>query len=158
VLVRSTPAGARVVVDGREYGRTPVAVRDLEIGPHRIRVVQDGYSPVERRVTITGANPAQSMTVPLERPTTPTRTTGTAPPLADVGVERFIGTLVVDSRPTGAKVYVDGRLVGSTPLSLRGVRAGEHAVRLEYDGFRRWSGSVRVVAAEQNKVTASLEK
>jgi hypothetical protein len=41
---------------------------------------------------------------------------------------------------------------------MREVRAGEHAVRLEHDGYRRWSGSVRVVAAEQNRVTASLER
>jgi hypothetical protein len=55
-------------------------------------------------------------------------------------------------------VFLDGRAVGSTPLSMREVRAGEHAVRLEHDGYRRWSGSVRVVAAEQNRVTASLER
>jgi PEGA domain-containing protein len=66
--------------------------------------------------------------------------------------------LVIDSRPTGAKVFLDGRLVGATPLSMREVRAGEHAVRLEHDGYRRWSGLVRVVAAERNRVTASLER
>jgi hypothetical protein len=38
------------------------------------------------------------------------------------------------------------------------VAAGEHAVRLEYDGYRRWTSSVRVVASEQNRVTASLER
>jgi hypothetical protein len=55
-------------------------------------------------------------------------------------------------------VYIDGRLAGSTPLSMRAVRAGEHAVRLEHDGYRRWSSSVRIVAAERNRITASLER
>ena len=42
LLVRSTPAGARVFVDGTEYGPTPVAVRALSPGGHRVRVVRDG--------------------------------------------------------------------------------------------------------------------
>jgi hypothetical protein len=66
--------------------------------------------------------------------------------------------LTVDSRPTGARVFLDGRLVGTTPLTIAAVPAGEHAIRLERDGYRRWSSSVRVVAAEQNRVTASLER
>ena len=35
--VRSTPAGARVFVDGTDYGRTPATVRDLPRGAHRVR-------------------------------------------------------------------------------------------------------------------------
>lgn len=158
ILVRSTPAGARVVVDGREYGPTPVAVRDLAAGTHRVRVTHDGYATVERRVSVSASRPAQSLTVPLQRVRAAAEVAEVPRPVTTGGVERFVGTLVVDSRPTGAKVFLDGRPVGNTPLSMREVRAGEHAVRLEHDGYRRWSGSVRVVAAEQNRVTASLER
>jgi hypothetical protein len=38
------------------------------------------------------------------------------------------------------------------------VAAGEHAIRLELDGYRPWASSVRMVAAESNRVTASLER
>jgi hypothetical protein len=71
---------------------------------------------------------------------------------------RSDGALEVDSRPTGAKVYLDGKLIGNTPLLLQAVSAGEHAVRLEHDGYRGWSSSVRIVASERNRVTASLER
>jgi hypothetical protein len=66
--------------------------------------------------------------------------------------------LAVDSRPEGARVYFDNRLVGTTPLVLSEVRAGEHAVRLEHDGYRRWTSMVRIIAGERNRVTASLER
>ena len=158
ILVRSTPAGARVVVDGRDYGPSPVAVRDLATGSHRVRVTQDGYLPVERRVSVTASQPAQSLTIPLQRAGAASDAAESPRPVTTGGVERFVGTLVVDSRPAGAKVFLDGRAVGNTPLSMSDVRAGEHAVRLEHDGYRRWSGSVRVVAAERNRVTASLER
>jgi hypothetical protein len=66
--------------------------------------------------------------------------------------------LNVDSRPDGARVFLDGKQVGTTPLAITSVSAGEHAIRLERDGYRRWSSSVRIVASEQNRVTASLER
>ena len=68
------------------------------------------------------------------------------------------GPLRVESRPAGASVYLDGRLVGVTPLSLPAVPAGEHTIRLELDGYQSWTSSVRVVATEANRVTASLER
>jgi hypothetical protein len=55
-------------------------------------------------------------------------------------------------------VFLDGKLVGTTPVSLPVVAAGDHAIRLERDGYLRWSSSVRIVATEQNRVTASLER
>ena len=161
LLVRSTPSGATVFVDDREYGQTPVAVRNLAPGAHRVRIARDGYATEERRVAITPSRLAQSMIVALERPgdaasrNGPTTTGVPAPPGTD---QRVTGALVVDSRPAGARVFMDGELVGATPLALPTVRAGEHAIRLERDGYRRWSSSVRIVATERNRVTASLER
>lgn len=157
LLVRSTPAGARVSVDGRERGRTPVVVRDLERGAHRVRVERDGYATGERRVVITTSRPAQSMTLELRGAAAARRDVQPAPTTpATLGA--LAGALSIDSRPTGAKVFIDGKLVGSTPLLLSRVEAGEHAVRIEGDGYRRWSSSVRIVAGERNRVTASLER
>ena len=73
-------------------------------------------------------------------------------------IGRDSGGLVVESRPEGASVFVDGELVGKTPLSLDAVAAGEHAVRLERDGYRQWSSSPQVVAGQWNRVAASLER
>jgi len=162
LLVRSSPAGARVFVDGHEYGKTPLAVHDLARGSHRVRVVREGYGTEERRIVLTAARPAQSLTVPLERDRA--QIVQARKPAVDLKAEtpgtagRFAGTLTIESRPTGANVYLDGKLVGTTPLQLPEVAAGEHAVRLEHDGYRLWSSSVRVIATERNRITASLER
>jgi eukaryotic-like serine/threonine-protein kinase len=150
LLVRSTPAGARVFVDGRDRGRTPATVRDLARGAHRVRVVQEGYATEERRVVVSASQPAQSVSVALTR----TR----AEPASRANGGGFVGSLSVDSLPPAAKVFVDGRLVGTTPLLLPQIGAGTHVVRLEHDGYRHWSSPVRVVSGERNRVTASLEK
>jgi hypothetical protein len=46
------------------------------------------------------------------------------------------GSATVKSRPAGARVFVDGELVGYTPVTLPALSIGKHVVRLERPGFR----------------------
>ena len=156
LVIRSTPAGARVFVDGRDRGPTPATVPGLGRGAHRIRLVRDGYSTDDRRVVITTSRSVQSMTIALTR--APQSSLPTSVPAAAATTGQFVGALTVDSRPQGATVFIDGKLAGATPLSVPAVPAGDHAVRLEREGYRRWTSSVRIVAPGQNRVTASLER
>ncbi|MGE3509906.1 MAG: PEGA domain-containing protein, partial [Vicinamibacterales bacterium] len=146
LLVRSSPAGAWVTLNGKDVGVTPLTLRVLPFGTHVVQVRRDGYGNEERRVTLSAARPAQSLTVDLERPA------GGLATVNDVLVP-----LSVESRPAGAWVFLDGRRIGTTPLRMS-VATGGHVVRLELDGYRRWSSSVRVTAGERNRVTASLEQ
>jgi len=155
LLVRSTPPGARVFVDGREHGETPATIRDLPRGTHRVRITRDGYAAEERRIAISTAQPSQSITVELKR-VAPVAARSTGSPAAPIGAA--VGALTVESRPDGARVFLDGRLVGTTPLSLPQISGGEHAVRLEREGYRPWSSSVRVAGGQRQRVAASLER
>jgi hypothetical protein len=160
LLVRSTPAGARVLVDGREQGRTPATVLDLTKGTHRLRVTHAGYAAEDRRIVVTAAGSTQLVTVELKRPAAiaPAAARTPAAPGPTTPGTSTGAALSVDSRPGGARVFIDGRLVGTTPTSVPQVGAGAHAIRLERDGYRRWSSSIRIVAGQPNRVTASLEK
>jgi len=106
-------------------------------------------APAPHPAAVTPHRPARAAAPPA-RParTAPART----PPAGAKAV------LTVESRPSGAKVFIDGRLIGITPLQLPDVNEGAHAIRLERDGYRRWASSVHVVASERNRVTASLER
>jgi hypothetical protein len=156
LTVRSTPAGALVTVDGREYGRTPLTIRELATGTHRVRVTRDGYATQSRRVVIARSQPSRSIALTLPRLNA--ARVSTPVPESSSTIGRYTAALSIDSRPSGAKVFIDGRAAGVTPLSLSDFAAGEHAIRLEHSGYRGWSSSVRVVANERNRVTASLEK
>ena len=112
-------------------------------------------APSARREPPAPSRSAAARTTP-DRPSP--RRTPPPPAPASATTGRYQGGLNVDSRPIGARVFLDGRMVGTTPLTIAAVPAGEHAIRLERDGYRLWSSSVRVVAAEQNRVTASLER
>src|SRR5262245_42818975 len=71
---------------------------------------------------------------------------------------QLAGTLSIDSRPVGASVFIDERLVGTTPLLLPDIPPGAHVVRMELAGHREWQSTVQVVPNVRNRVTARLEE
>jgi hypothetical protein len=64
--------------------------------------------------------------------------------------------MAIESHPPGARVSVDGRRVGSTPVVLRDVPAGTRLVRVEADGYHVWAWTARVVANQQSRVSVKL--
>ena len=69
----------------------------------------------------------------------------------------FRGSLVVNSRPSGARVFLNGRSVGRTPLVLRNQAAGSRAVRVALDGYEPWSSAVQVIADTETHLRAELK-
>ena len=67
------------------------------------------------------------------------------------------GSVSVESQPTGAEVSVDGQLVGVTPLVGWQLPARSHVVRIDLEGYDRWSASIRVVADKTASVVANLQ-
>ena len=93
----------------------------------------------------------------------PARTSGVAPAAPRVPARRAsapnrTGAIVVFSRPSGAEVFLDEQLVGSTPLSLDEVAAGTHGVRIALPEHRTWATSVNVMPGSSLRVAASLER
>ena len=144
LLVHSTPVGALVTIDGVPRGTTPVAIRGLALGSRRVVVSRPGYRVVDREVVLTRGRPSRAMEIELS-PLRPSRTALAAD-----------GSVVIDSRPAGASVFVDGRAVGITPIVLS-VPAGPHTVRLERAGYRAVTSRVAVKAGERTRVAARLE-
>jgi len=159
--VRSTPADATVFVDGRARGPTPVAIANLPLGTHFVRIARDGYAVENRRIFITAGQPTESLEVTLERlgaASSDGSITRIPTPRTPATIGTVMGTLDVESRPAGAKVFIDGRLVGTTPVAMVEVASGEHAIRLEHEGYQRWASTIRVVSGGRSRVTASLEQ
>jgi hypothetical protein len=65
--------------------------------------------------------------------------------------------VAVQSDPTGAEIYLDEQLVGSTP-SILVVAPGKHAFRLHAAGRTDWSRQVNVLAGSEITLAATLDK
>lgn len=150
LLIHSVPEGATVAIDGVDHGRTPVAIRGLELGTRTVVVGRPGFRSAERRVLLTEDRPSRTLEmhlVPAAR----------VVPAAQSARETAEGGLLVDSRPAGAAVLIDGRPAGVTPLALAGIAPGTYSVRIERAGYRVVTASVDVKAGERARVAVRLE-
>jgi hypothetical protein len=171
IVVRSTPSNAGVLVDGQWRGRSPLTLEDVPLGKHAIRVVHQGYVAQNASVALSAEDSLGEVNVSLAREATRTPRPSTRqasrprppssppskPAATPAPTSGLTGTLYVDSRPRGAKIYVDGRAVGTTPLQLSKIDIGSHVVRLELAGHQTWTSAARVVAGSTARVTGSLE-
>ena len=113
---------------------------------------------LDRPAAVEANRPAPSQ--PEGRSTTRSRpTTQRTQQAAGAASGTFVrsrGSLAIESRPPGARVSLDGRRVGATPLVLNNVIPGTHLVRVEADGYQVWAWTARVVANQRNRVSVKL--
>lgn len=67
------------------------------------------------------------------------------------------GQISITSTPAGAKVYLDGVDTGrQTDCVLTGIKAGDHALKIELIGYGKWEGTVTVPAGQTVYAVATL--
>ena len=166
VIVRSTPTRAGVLVNGQWRGRTPLTLDKLPFGKYSVRIAQPGYVTGQEDFALSSGQPARTVSLTLERqlrasaPTAPRGEARASTPRGGIAAapRTFTGSIYVDSRPQGARVFIDGRAVGTTPVTVPDVAIGSHVVRLELADHRAWTASRQVSAGEVERVTGSLER
>ncbi len=109
LLLESKPAGATVVVEGVERGKTPL---ELTVPPGTYRV------------EFTLGEETKAVTVPVKEGSDAQQAVSLYPPGPP-------GVLEITSIPPGASVIVDGQARGKAPLRLTGIAPGERKVVVE---------------------------
>jgi PEGA domain len=109
MTVTSKPAGAQLLVDGEMLGVTPATLRTPE-GVHALE--------------IRSAGPTQIMAVRVGKD-------GQVSRFFDLPVGTAAASLRIETKPSGARVLVDGRPRGRSPMTVTGLNPGPHAVRVE---------------------------
>ncbi len=124
--VDTTPAGARVLVNGVERGTTPCTLARMREGEHTLQFRLEGYKPLTHRLSVT-AGESLSLSFPLER---------------------LPAGLSIATIPEGARVYVDGVFRGESDLVLQAIEEGEHAIRVEKPGYLEVSRRVMLKSGQ----------
>lgn len=65
--------------------------------------------------------------------------------------------VTVESKPTDGEVYVDGKFVGTAPMSVR-LTPGAHSIEVVRDEFESWKRELTVIRESPTRVTALLKK
>ena len=133
VTIKSKPTNAKIYLDGKEVGNTPVTLKPVR-GIHEVEVRMDGYDTWRENVDVQ-ADKEKTLTAALQLKT---------------------GTILVKSEPANAKIYLDDKEAGKTPATLRPV-CGIHTVEVRADGYEVWRQSVEVEADEEKLLIAALQ-
>jgi serine/threonine protein kinase len=115
LTIDSTPQGAQVQLDGSGDASwvTPLALTNIQPGPHSIVVSKAGYSTDTRSINVASGGRATTL----------------------VHLARLMATLVVKSDPPGANIYVDGRDMGTKTPGQISVEKGQHVVLVRMSGY-----------------------
>jgi hypothetical protein len=118
--VRTDPSRATVKVDGKMYGRTPVTVKGLAAGTHKVEL-ENEFGTFSEDVLIE-AGVTASLVVPMTKPQAAGNVSG----------------WIAISAPADLQVFEGGRLIGSSRTDRIMVAVGRHDLELvnEALGYR----------------------
>jgi hypothetical protein len=135
--VATDPSGARVLVDGEDRGESPLTLRNIPTGQHRV-VVRAGGNTYTRSVLVEAGATATLFIGGSTGPAT--------------------GSLAVSS-PVAVQVFEDGRLIGTSDMARIILPAGQHDLELisEAVGYRA-NRSIRVAAGQTASLAVELPK
>jgi hypothetical protein len=125
------------------------------LGAHAVRVARAGFAATEQRVTLDAGRPSRALDVTLGRPAAAPSAAAAPAAVAPVAPSTP-GTLVIDSRPAGARVVIDGREHGRTPVTVPSLPPGDYAVAISLAGYQPVTTTTRVEPGGRARVAVSL--
>lgn len=137
ITVAVSPPDATIYIDGnKQDGGNPLKIL-LDPGQHYLLVECKGYEPYRREFVV---EPGRSQSI-------------------DVVLKEVSRTIIkIRSNITGARVFMDGRLVGMTPVEIPDVAEGQLHLQVEAEGFERFEVEQKISKGEVLTIEANLVK
>ncbi len=70
---------------------------------------------------------------------------------------KFTGSIYIKSKPSKAKIYLDGAEIGTTPDTLKTMNIGPHEIEIKAEGYTPWKKSININKGKNKKVNAVLQ-
>jgi hypothetical protein len=135
ILIRSTPSGSEIEIDGVHRGTTPALISDLPLGKYQAGIGKPGFIGKVIEIDIAGRNPKQF----------------------DVTLTSDSASIDLESDPVGANVTLNGVARGKTPCTINRIPSGSITLEITNDGFESYTESLKLAAGEHQAVTAVLK-
>jgi formylglycine-generating enzyme required for sulfatase activity len=135
VTLGSVPSGAIVTVDGKDMGKTPI-VLELTAGGHDVQLSAEGYKTWRERLVVKAENPQEFKNIQLQP--------------AD-------GLLAIRTSPPGARVMIEKRYIGQSPLEVALAPATPHNIYLSKSGYEEVRRSIQIETGEKETLAITLQ-
>lgn len=136
LAISSSTTGAKVFIDGALIGRVPLDRKiKLRAGKHTVKIVKRGFTQYLDVVRIRRRRTQK----------------------VDIDLLPVSAALVVKASVKNARVFVDGKFVGLTPVDTD-IQPGKHSLRVQRAGFHDLIKPIEAIAGQTVKVVARLEE
>ena len=120
IAVTSEPLGARIKVDGKDYGVTPKNIVDLLIGSHKVEISKNNYKSVATTVEVR-EDETTECNAKLNK----------------------VARVTINSTPREAQLYINGKKIGTTPQTME-FESGNYVFRLTKEHYHDFEKRVHV--------------
>ena len=148
VEIVSSPI-AKVYLNGKESGMTPYKNNSLKPGNIEIKLEDEG-NIWEREIKL-----ENNVTTVINWNLGKESNSGYILSMEKSGES---GSILINSSPSGAIVFVDGEMKASSPAKIENVGEGDKKISLGYPGFKNVNLIVKMVKNYQLIIDAKLEK
>ncbi|MFC1504335.1 PEGA domain-containing protein, partial [Spirochaetota bacterium] len=135
LLVETTPPSANVHIGGRFAGKSGQTLNNVPTGYHRIKISLYGYYDINTQVRILDNKLTRYKAALQEKPK---------------------GNLKVDSTPQGARIFLNGKQTGMSPVLLKGLPEDRYHLKLKLKGYKSFRSYVNVTGHQTEHVNVKL--
>jgi hypothetical protein len=135
MYIYSNPSGATVYINNNLQGHTPLTIGPVSNGNYQILLQYSGYSDWSQNITVN--NNVQTVNATL------------------TAISATNGSIVLESDPSNAAVYLNTVFKGKTPITIN-ISRGTYRVVIQKTGYQDWSNRISVTAGTSTDVYAQL--
>tara|TARA_B100002051_G_C16745179_1_gene647098 strand:+ start:642 stop:2426 length:1785 start_codon:yes stop_codon:yes gene_type:complete len=121
IKIVTDPVGANIIIDSKPYGVSPLKLK-IQEGRHRLNLTMNGY---ERKTE--NFNAVADTLIEL-----------------NYSLSKQTGNLMIVTNPKGAKVYLNEKYYGESPLELQYLEVGEYFLSIVKKDYEEFSNKIRI--------------
>lgn len=141
--ISSVPGGAAVFLNDSSLGLTPLEKIPVKDGRVSIQIQKNGYQSLDTSLLVQ-SNRMNVHNFILKE-------------IKKSEPAQFVGTLVINSQPSEASVWINDRFIGTTPRENEELKAGRYRLLLRKRGYTEYRESFQVETGKVTRITANLE-
>jgi serine/threonine protein kinase len=159
LTVGGSPAGAAILIDGRDTGRSTPAEIMLDPAAHNVSVRKPGYLDASTEIKVAAGQAVSfSPTLMVAGRTDNIRIVTGGKLFGGAGAHNGTALIQIKSEPKGAQVLVNGTpLQKTTPVDIQ-VDAGSYDITLQKEGYKPLRESAIVGAEDRVKIERTLSR
>lgn len=133
--IQTNPEGAKVIIDGKYKGNTPLTfIGGSQAQKYVVNIQSDGYKPIYTTVVI---KPEQTETI-------------------SYALTPSTCLALINSEPSGATVTKDGIDIGITPLLVTDLTYGKYNIEISLNGYKSQNYQLKIDSNTPQKINAQL--